>query len=458
MASWLNSGTSQQLAAPERQDDPSAEPKRTRWTWDTVWSKHVGVIPLPIYLLLIVVLAGLAWQDDLAPDIPHMAALLGVCGYTCLEVGRRIPVFRAIGGSVILVTFLPAFLVAQEWIPKDVAEHISTFYESSNMLYVFISGIIVGSILSMNREILVKGLLKIFLPLLAGSVAALLVGSLVGWAITGDLEHTIFYIVVPVMGGGLGEGAVPLTLGYSQSGAGEAGTLLAQVLPVILFANVCAILCASALSVLGRRRPHTTGNGRLQPSSDADDIPHQHEGKPGPFNVRMLAAAGFMVVGLYLIGQLAHVTLDWPAPIVMLGVTIALKLSRKLPLGLERHASIVYDFMSTSVAYPLMFAVGVASTPWDELVQAFSLATVVTIIATVVTMVCVAYLVASRLRMYPVDTAIVIGTHSGLGGTGDVAILSAARRMELMPFAQVATRIGGAVTVSLALVAFTSLH
>ena len=53
--------------------------------------------------------------------------------------------------------------------------------------------------------------------------------------------------------------------------------------------------------------------------------------------------------------------------------------------------------------------------------------------------------------MYPIETAIVNACHSGQGGTGDVAILTAANRMKLMPFAQIATRIGGAVTVTIAI-------
>ena len=64
----------------------------------------------------------------------------------------------------------------------------------------------------------------------------------------------------------------------------------------------------------------------------------------------------------------------------------------------------------------------------------------------------IGFVVARFLNMYPIDVAIVNACHSGQGGTGDVAILRAANRMQLMPFAQIATRIGGAITVTVVLI------
>ena len=76
----------------------------------------------------------------------------------------------------------------------------------------------------------------------------------------------------------------------------------------------------------------------------------------------------------------------------------------------------------------------------------------ITIFFTVATLMATGAFVGRLLNMYPIEAAIVNACHSGQGGTGDVAILTAANRMQLMPFAQIATRIGGAITVTLVLV------
>ena len=135
-----------------------------------------------------------------------------------------------------------------------------------------------------------------------------------------------------------------------------------------------------------------------------------------------------------------------------------LKLVRAISPTLQLGAFHVYKFFSTAVTYPLLFAIGVAMTPWDKLVASFTLPYIVTIVTTVVVLMATGFLVARLLKMYPIDVAIVNACHSGQGGTGDVAILTAANRMQLMPFAQIATRIGGAITVTLTLLVLVWLQ
>jgi malate:Na+ symporter len=97
-----------------------------------------------------------------------------------------------------------------------------------------------------------------------------------------------------------------------------------------------------------------------------------------------------------------------------------------------------------------MVGLGILYIPLEDVVKIVTPGYVVVCAAVVIAMVATGYFVGKMMKMHPVDAAIVTGCHSGLGGTGDVAILSASNRMSLMPFAQVATRLGGASTVILA--------
>ena len=96
-------------------------------------------------------------------------------------------------------------------------------------------------------------------------------------------------------------------------------------------------------------------------------------------------------------------------------------------------------------------------TPWDTLVAALTPANIAVIVSTVASVIATGFFVGRLLGMYPIEAAIVNACHSGQGGTGDIAILTAANRLQLMPFAQIATRIGGAITVTLTLILLAQL-
>lgn len=422
---------------------------------------RIGIIPLPVYVVLLALMVRFSLTGQINGEINMMIAALALGGFTCAAIGMHIPVLRSIGGAALVTIFLPSFLVDAHFLPALFVQNVTTFTNSTNFIYLYIAAIVVGSILSMDREGMVRSFIKIFAPLAAGSVVAMIVGTTVGWLGGLGAWRSLFYVVIPVMAGGVGEGAIPLSIGYSEILGQNQGQVLAQLLPLAFFGNLTAILISGVLNNIGKRYPQLTGNGKLQPGAgnaiaegaqQQSSITHSNV---TTIEVGTVAAAGMTAIAIYLLGVMLHSLVGLPAPVGMLIIVVLLKLVNIVPAKIEEGSRVVFRFFVTAVTYPLLFAVAVALTPWRELVSAFHPANLITVMATVASLSATGFFVGRWLKMYPVDTAIVNATHSGLGGTGDVMILTAAERMELMPFAQVATRIGGAITVTLALIALS---
>lgn len=412
-------------------------------------ARQIGILPLPLFAAAATLIALLTMRGSVHADLTTNILILTVGGFACAEVGKYLPGLRKLGAPAIMAAFVPSYLVYAGIIPAPLKAAISTFTEQSNFLYLFIGSIIVGSILGMDRRMLLSGFLKILAPVAAGSIAATIVGCAVGTALGLGLRHTAFMIVVPVLGGGVGEGAIPLSVGYATLAGGHEGEFLAAILPAVMFGNLAAVLGAGAMNLLGKRRPHLTGNGALQPG-EHDEILEEGGASKMP-ELPAIGAAVVLAMTLYTIGAVVQEVSGFPGPVAMLFLALAIKLARLVPPALEQGAHRSYRFFAQIVTFPLLFALGVAKTPWERLVSAFSVAEVTTILSTVVALVITGYFVGRLVKLHPVEAAIITACRASQGGTGDVAILSAANRMALMPFAQVATRTGGAITVTIAL-------
>jgi malate:Na+ symporter len=430
-------------------------------TWARVWQRmlewRIGIVPVPVFAVLAVLTWYFVAMGKVATDLPTMIAVVAIFGFACAEIGQRIPAVRSVGGSAIFATFLPSALVFYHLLSPVVVTAVTEFTKTSNFLYLYIAAIIVGSVFGIDRTMLIRGFLKIFAPLAAGSVAALIVGGAVGTALGLGLKHTLLYVVIPVMAGGVGEGALPLATGYSGILHQPLGGQFAQVLPTVMISSLMAILMAGALNTLGKKRPHLSGNGHLQPGG-RDELDFSQEKLAGHVDVMHIAAAAVTAVGLYLLGVASQNLLGLPASVVMLFLAVLMKLSWSVTRQMQLGAEVVFQIFAKAATYPLLFMVGVAMTPWDKLIAALAPANLITIAATVTTIIAAGFFVGRMVNLHPIEAAIVNATHAGQGGTGGVAILTAADRMQLMPFAQIAIRIGGAIVVTLTLLTFARLH
>ncbi|NMP27867.1 2-hydroxycarboxylate transporter family protein [Rahnella sp. SAP-1] len=425
-------------------------PLKERW-WHVLDNWKVGIIPLPLFILAGVLIAIDCLNGKLPNDIVVMVATLAFFGFACGEFGKRLPIIGKMGAAAICATFIPSALVHYGLLPTVVVTSTTQFFKSTNILYLYICCIIVGSIMSMNRQTLIQGFLRIFFPMLCGEVVGMLVGMGVGLALGMEPFQIFFFLILPIMAGGVGEGAIPLSLGYAALLHMEQGVVLGRILPIVMLGGLTAIVISGCLNRLGKRYPHLTGEGNLI-RQKAGEVTPQDSGLTQAFSgktdVTTIATGALLAVLLYMVGMLGYRLIGLPAPVGMLFVAVLLKLVNAVSPRMLEGSQVVYKFFQTAVTFPILFAVGVAITPWQELVNAFTLSNLLVIISSVGSLVLTGFFVGKKIGMNPIDVAIVSCCQSGQGGTGDVAILTAGNRMMLMPFAQIATRIGGAINVS----------
>ncbi|MBK4846284.1 hypothetical protein CUZ98_2191 [Enterococcus faecium] len=406
------------------------------------------------------VLAYLAMTiSNIVPENDMLVSLgiMTVFAYLLEEIGKTIPILKDLGGKVLVVTFLPAFLVYKHWLPQSTVTVVSDFMNNNNFLMFFITLLVVGSIASMNRQTLVKATSRIIIILILCDVIGSLIGTGVGILLGLSAWNAYFFIVAPIMAGGVGEGAMPLSIGYAAilSGMGQ-NDIFGKILPCVMLGSLVAVLLSGMLKKIGEKYPQLNGQGNL---IDGDDEHLENlKGSAKPVNIEKTLLAGVVAITIYFVAVYVEHLLksllgfSIPSPVILLVSLMGAKMLGFIPKNIEEGGNSLYGFTVRGITPPLLFGVGVAKTDWLELIEVFkNPATIVTIIVTVVAIVATAFIAAKFLKMYPVDTAIAVSCCSGQGGTGALAILAAGDRMELMPFAQVAVRLGGAMTVTFAI-------
>ena len=404
----------------------------------------VASLPLPVYLIVLAITLLCLTLDCVPPNLVGAFLLLMVLGEGLNKLGNTIPVVRTyLGGSVFCI-FGGALLACSGWLPQSAAELMNGFVNQQGFLIFYISALITGSLFSIDRDLLLKGAVRLLPVGLLSIFCGVLVCGLMGAAGGTGFWDSILYIAVPMTSGGMTAGTVPLSQTFSQVLGVDAGDVLTRMAPATVLGNCLAIIFAGLLNDLGRRRPGLTGNGQLV--NDGHPPRKADHGQP---TLSTMMTGLLISLSFYAVGELCRRFIPIvPVYAWMVVMIILVKVLRLMPVRLEQAACHWGDFAIKAWTAAALFGIGVTLIDLKTISHNMTPYYFLTVLTIEVVITGVAAWAGKLVGFYPLESAVCGMCSTNMGGSGNVAVLSGAHRMELLPFAQIITRGCGALMLT----------
>ncbi|MFE2777578.1 2-hydroxycarboxylate transporter family protein [Aerococcus urinaeequi] len=426
--------------------DLARDERTTVSAWQGV---KVGPMPLPWFLLFAAIILMAAVTESLPVDMLGGFGVILTLGWALGKIGDTIPGLNKFGGSTILSMLIPAILVFYGLLPDNAIESVTMLMSDANFLDLYVFALVTGSILGMNRQVLVQGFARMVIPMSVGLVLAMLIPAAIGQLVGIGFQETLFNIVTPAMAGGIGGGVLPLAQGYSEVQNIDYGAMVAILAPASILSNFFSIGVAAIVGRFGEKHPELSGNGTLVRQSATEEKELVNKEKKTPINFQSIGIGLFLLVAVYIFGNLMQGIIGLPAAVIVIFASTIMKYFQVLPASIEEGAKQLNGFISSNFTAPLMVGLGIIYLDLKAVLDVLTWQYVVVVLAVVIVLGLTGFILGKFLNMYQIESAILSLNQSAMGGTGNVAILATTDRNSLMPFAQVATRIGGAITISI---------
>lgn len=423
-------------------------------------------MPWYFFAVFAVVVLAAVFLGKLPKGMIGAFPLMIIIGAILGKVGDNTPIVKTfLGGGAIVIIFGSAALVTFKLMPEAPLTTMKNFMAGEGFLDFYIAALITGSIMGMNRKLLIKAAVRYFPALAGGIFAALGLAALVGVISGYGAKEAVLFVGIPIMGGGMGAGAVPLSKIFGEGMGVDATAMLAKMVPAVALGNALAIVLGGLLNRLGKVTKGLSGEGALMISSGTDaakELELDPEYKKERDSVDWIKMGMGLLISTSFFSLGAIINKFVPAihgyAWMILAVAVV-KAAGLLPQKFEICCYQWFQFVMLNLTGVLLVGIGVGYTDLNQIAEAFSPQYIALVTVTVLGAVLGAGIVGRIVGFYPIESSITAGLcMANMGGTGDVAVLSASKRMELMPFAQISSRLGGAFMLILSSVVLQILR
>ncbi|WP_430611807.1 2-hydroxycarboxylate transporter family protein [Enterococcus sp. DIV0876] len=408
----------------------------------------ISGISLPLYVFFMVVIFGAIALDKLPLNMVGITILLVALGHLLYFIGEKLPIMNSYLGGGSVFTLLGATLLASSHlIPEKVIDAVSDFMGGGfGFLDFYIAALICGSILGMNRNLLVKASTKFIPVALITMVVGFFAVGLVGMLLGNGFADSVMYVSLPMMSGGMGAGITPLSQIYADGLAnGNQAAIFSQLAPAVTFGNILAIIGALFIAKVFAKTKYN-GHGTLINATKEELEKPKITLDAQQIGVGMLFSFSLLVVGAILSNFFPKIH-EYAFMIVIVFILKALNI---VPKKLEDSVVMFNNVIMTNLTHAVLAGIGLALIDLSTLASAFTWQFVILCLTSVVSMGAASWFFGMLLGMYPVETSIGAGMiNNSMGGTGNIAVLSASDRMEMIAFAQMANRLCGAIVLIL---------
>ena len=424
-----------------------------------------GIPAVPFAIMFVIIMIAV-YTGKLGDDILSTIAYLTAFGGILFEIGSRIPIFNKwVGGGSMLAMMVPSYMVFRGWIPQTYVDAVTNFYDGVSFQTMFICLLMASSLLVIDRDTLIKSVVRYIPTLLAGIVGAMILGTVAGLAFGISVPDLICNYALPIMGGGNGAGAVPMSQVYEEVTGISKDTFYAKAIAILTVANVICIVVGALLNGIGNQFPGMTGDKKTlmrNTSKEAAGDKNTVLPKASLFDCgtafawvgTVFAAACLLKAYMPKVaGARIH---EYAWLVILLGV---LNVTNLVPLSVRAGVKTVADMIMRHWQGVVFAGIGIALTDFSDFMSVMNISTLVICLATVLGAVAGTMIIGQLLGMYPIDAAVTAGLcMANRGGGGDVVVLGAADRMELMSYAAISSRIGGAIVLVIASIVFGVLY